>query len=126
MMATWRLPRGHHHLQHRLPFLLRDGAGAEHHEAQFWIGASIRPNVPAGFQALFFQPMETLGTTVSQAGQSVYVSRNNGTNWTAVALPAEWIASAMEMPTPDQVLVGCTNGRIVRFVQLFPRFLRRP
>jgi hypothetical protein len=75
-----------------------------------WIG----PNVPAGFQALFYPPMETLGTTVAQAGQSVYVSRNNGTNWTAVALPAGCVASAMEMPTADQVLVGCTNGRIFR------------
>jgi hypothetical protein len=75
-----------------------------------WVG----PNVPAGFQALFYPPMETNGTTVAQAGQSVYVSRNNGTNWTAVALPAGCVASAMEMPTADQVLVGCTNGRIFR------------
>ena len=75
-----------------------------------WIG----PNVPAGFNALFYPPMETHGTTVAQGGQSVYVSRNNGTTWSAIALPAGCIASAMEMPNPDQVLVGCTNGRIFR------------
>jgi hypothetical protein len=75
-----------------------------------WIG----PNVPAGFQALFYPPMETKGASVAQGGQSVYVSRNNGTAWTAIALPAGCVASAMEMPTADLVLVGCTNGRIFR------------
>lgn len=75
-----------------------------------WIG----PNVPAGYNALFYPPLETRGASVAQGGQSVFVSRNNGTNWTEVALPAGCVASAMEMPTPDQVLVGCTNGRIFR------------
>ena len=75
-----------------------------------WIG----PNVPNTYQALFYPPMEANGTTVAQAGQSVFVSRNNGTAWTQVALPAGCVASAMDMPTPDMVLVGCTNGRLFR------------
>jgi hypothetical protein len=76
--------------------------------------ADIGPNVAANYQALFYPPMETKGTTVAQGGQSVFLSRNNGTNWTQAALPAGCVASAMEIPTPDQVLVGCTNGRLFR------------
>jgi hypothetical protein len=75
-----------------------------------WIG----PNVPANYNALFYPPLETQGASVAQSGQSVFVSRNSGTAWTEIALPAGCIGSAMEMPTPDQVLVGCTNGRIFR------------
>jgi hypothetical protein len=75
-----------------------------------WVG----PNVPTGFQALFYPPMDSEGSTVAQAGESVYLSRNSGTSWTAVALPAGCVGSAMEMPTSDQVIVGCTNGRIFR------------
>ena len=75
-----------------------------------WIG----PNVPSTYNALFYPPLETRGSTVAQAGQSVFVSRNTGTTWTEIALPAGCVASAMEMPTPDQILVGCTNGRIFR------------
>ena len=75
-----------------------------------WIG----PNVPANYNALFYPPLETQGASVAQAGQSVFISRNSGTAWTEIALPAGCTGSAMEMPTPDQVLVGCTNGRIFR------------
>jgi hypothetical protein len=75
-----------------------------------WIG----PNVPANYNALFYPPLETRGTTVAQAGQSVFLSRNSGTTWTEVALPGGSVASAMHMPNPDQVLVGCTDGRIFR------------
>lgn len=75
-----------------------------------WIG----PNVPNTYQALFYPPLETRGSTVAQAGESVFVSRNSGTAWTSVALPAGCVASTMEMPTPDLVLVGCTNGRVFR------------
>lgn len=75
-----------------------------------WIG----PNVPGTYRALFYPPMEANGTTVAQAGQSVFISRNNGSNWTEVALPANLTASAMYIPTPDRVFVGTTDGRIFR------------
>lgn len=75
-----------------------------------WIG----PNVPETYQKLFYPPMEANDNTVAQAGQSVFVSRNNGTNWTEVALPAGVVASAMSMPNPDNVYVGSKNGRLFR------------
>jgi hypothetical protein len=75
-----------------------------------WIG----PNVPSGYGNLFYPPMECNRDTVAQGGQSVFVSRNNGSNWTEIGLPAGLIASSMYMPTPDIVFVGTTNGRIFR------------
>lgn len=75
-----------------------------------WIG----PNVPANYSALFYPPMESNNSTVAQAGGTVYISRNNGTNWTNVNLAAGVTASAMYIPTIDSVLVGTTNGRLFR------------
>lgn len=75
-----------------------------------WIG----PNVPNGYNALFYPPMEVNNNTVAQAGQSVYVSRNQGTSWTEVALPAGVVASAMYLPNGDTVFVGTNNGNIYR------------
>ena len=75
-----------------------------------WIG----PSVPNSYQALFYPPMEGCNEVIAQAGQSIFVSRNNGTNFTEIALPAGCVGSAMYMPTTNQLLVGCTNGRIFR------------
>jgi hypothetical protein len=75
-----------------------------------WIG----PNVPNNYQALFYPPMESCNDVIAQAGQSVFVSRNDGTNFTEIALPTGCVGSAMYMPTTNKVFVGCTNGRIFR------------
>jgi hypothetical protein len=44
----------------------------------------------------------------------VFVSRDSGSHWTQVALPAGVIASALELPTTDQLFAGTTNGRLFR------------
>lgn len=75
-----------------------------------WIG----PNVASGYRALFYPPLEVRGNTVAQAGQSVYVSRNNGTNWSQVSLPGNVVASAMHAPDADNVYIGTTNGSLFR------------
>jgi photosystem II stability/assembly factor-like uncharacterized protein len=75
-----------------------------------WIG----PNVPEEYRKLFYPPMEVCNTTVAQAGQSVFVSRDNGSNFTEIALPGSALASAMAVPTPDQLIVGTTDGRLFR------------
>ncbi len=75
-----------------------------------WIG----PNTPAGYNALFYPPMETNNDTVAQAGQSVFASRNRGTSWTEVALGAGQVASAMYIPNPEQIFVGTNRGRLYR------------
>ncbi|HFD16546.1 MAG TPA: hypothetical protein ENJ38_09615 [Rhodospirillales bacterium] len=75
-----------------------------------WIG----PNVPRGYRALFYPPMEARGDTVAQAGQSVFVSRDNGSNWTEVNLPGTQRATAMYAPDPDNLFVGTDNGSLYR------------
>jgi hypothetical protein len=75
-----------------------------------WIG----PNPPAGYSSLFYPPMEVNNTTVAQAGQSVFVSRNSGTSWTEIALPAGQIASAMYIPNVNTVVVGTFRGSLFR------------
>ncbi|MBC7886265.1 MAG: hypothetical protein H7Z13_00130 [Ferruginibacter sp.] len=74
----------------------------------------IFPAVPAGYSNLFYPPVEVNNDTVAMAGSTVYISRNQGTAWSNIALPASCVASSMYIPNPNTVLVGCTNGRIFR------------
>ena len=74
-----------------------------------WIG----PNVPSGYSALFYPPLEVNGSTVAQAGQSAFVSRDQGTNFTEVALPGG-TATAMCAATGDRIYLGTSGGAIYR------------
>ncbi|MDQ4044180.1 MAG: hypothetical protein M3173_01850 [Chloroflexota bacterium] len=77
-----------------------------------WIPTASRdPNV---YRQLFYPPAEGRGNTIAQAGESVFISRNNGDSLTEITLPGRPVASAMYLPTPDLVFVGTTNGRIFR------------
>jgi hypothetical protein len=79
---------------------------------------NITPPRPAGEGAgLFYVPFEASasnGDTIGLGGQALYVSRNNGTNWTRLGYPAAGTASALYIPDADTVLVGLTDGRILR------------
>jgi photosystem II stability/assembly factor-like uncharacterized protein len=75
-----------------------------------WIG----PSVPSGYASLFYPPVACNNKTVAMAGQSVFVSRDSGAHWTEVALPANVIASALDLPTADQLFVGSSGGRLFR------------
>ncbi len=78
-----------------------------------------RPNAnrdPAVYGQLFYPPTDGRGNTIAQAGESVFISRNSlNTAWTTeIALPGRPVASAMYLPTPDNIYVGTTDGRIFR------------
>ena len=75
----------------------------------------IFPPVPGGYNSLFYPPVEVNNDTVAMAGQSVFVSRNQGNAGTWANLPlAAGVASAMHMPNPNNIYVGTTDGRIYR------------
>jgi photosystem II stability/assembly factor-like uncharacterized protein len=78
---------------------------------------AIFPAQPAGEASLFYPPFECStsgGDTIAVAGQRLYLSRNNGTTWVPLALPAGSVASALHIPNGNNVYVGATNGRIFR------------
>lgn len=82
-----------------------------------WVG--ITPSRPAGEGAgLFYVPFEcstSNGDTIAVGGLALYVSRNNGTAWTRLPYPgAGGTATACHLPDADSVLVGLTDGRILR------------
>ncbi|GAA2041533.1 hypothetical protein GCM10009819_29340 [Agromyces tropicus] len=77
-----------------------------------WVPTANRD--PSVYGQLFYPPLEANGSTVAQAGESVIVSRDGGMSFSSVALPGRPVASAMDMPTPDLILVGTTNGRVFR------------
>jgi hypothetical protein len=79
-----------------------------------WTWTPTGSRDPTVYGQLFYPPMEACGATVAQAGESVFVSRDSGTSFTEVALPGGPVASAMFMPTGDQVYVGTSNGQIFR------------
>lgn len=80
-----------------------------------WSG--IDPPVPSGEGSLFYPPFECSangGDTFAMGGDALYVSRNNGSNWTRLAFPSAARSSAMYIPNPDTVYVGTGDGRIYR------------
>ncbi|MGV8896185.1 MAG: WD40/YVTN/BNR-like repeat-containing protein [Rhodoglobus sp.] len=78
----------------------------------------VTPPRPAGEgTGLFYVPVEysvSGGGTVALGGLALYVSRDNATNWTRLAYPAAGTASALYVPDPDTVIVGLTDGRVLR------------
>lgn len=81
--------------------------------------ANVTPVRPAGEgTGLFYVPVECGGTavgdTVVLGGNALYVSRDNATTWTRLAYPTAGTASAVHAPDPDSVVVGLTDGRVLR------------
>ena len=80
-----------------------------------WTG--IAPPVPQGEGSAFYPPFECSssgGDTIAMGGDALYVSRNNGSNWTRLAFPSAGRSSAMYIPSTDAVYVGTSDGRIFR------------
>ena len=75
-----------------------------------WIG----PNPVQPYSTLFYPPMGADSSTIAQAGQSVFVSRDDGTSWSEVLLPAGLVTSALVVPDSDHLFAGTTSGRIFR------------
>jgi len=78
----------------------------------------VNPARPAGEGVgLFYPPLEssaTTGDTTAIGMQALYVSRDNGGTWTRLPYPTAGLASAMFIPDPDTVIVGLTDGRVLR------------
>jgi photosystem II stability/assembly factor-like uncharacterized protein len=76
-----------------------------------WIG----PNPPYSYSALFYPPVEVNGRVVAQAGQTVYVSVDEGANWTNVKLPTTaGLVTALTLPTTRRIYAGTEDGRVFR------------
>jgi hypothetical protein len=79
---------------------------------------NVTPSRPRG-EGLgsFYPPLEgsaTSGNTVAVVMQALYVSRDNASTWTRIGYPSAGVGSALAVPDPDTVLVGLSDGRILR------------
>lgn len=80
-----------------------------------WIGPDVPDADNYSDGALFYPPVEVNGRVVAQAGRTVYISTDTGTNWKKVALPGiAGLASALAIPTTSRIYVGTDRGRIYR------------
>lgn len=77
---------------------------------------AIGPNIPRGYSSLFYPPVDVNGSTVAQAGTSLFVSTNDGGSFSEVALglSAGAVASALRASTTSRIYVGSTQGDVVR------------
>jgi photosystem II stability/assembly factor-like uncharacterized protein len=80
---------------------------------------------PESTVQLIYPPLEVNGDIVAKAGQIVYVSADSAANWVGWCLPKPTNkiyanlgnpskASALAIPTQDQVLVGTVQGDVFR------------
>lgn len=77
----------------------------------------VFPTTTSGESSLFYPPFEasaTDGNTIAAGGDSLYVSRNDGTNWTRLPFPVAERSSALYVPDANSIYVGTTAGRIYR------------
>lgn len=79
----------------------------------------IPPPVPNGEGSLFYPPFEssaTDGNTIAIGGDALYISRDNGSNWTRLTFPSSLSprSSTIFIPSADKVYVGTTDGQIYR------------
>ena len=80
-----------------------------------WVGPNVLAADNYSGGALFYPPVEVCGRVVAQAGRTVFISTDNGSNWNPIPLPGvAGIASAMVIPNPNRIYLGTTNGRIYR------------
>ena len=77
----------------------------------------ISPPLATGEGSLFYPPFEASasgGDTIAHGGGHLHVSRNNGTNWSQLTMPAGEMSTAIAVPNADTVVVGTWNGTLYR------------
>lgn len=76
---------------------------------------AIGPGVADGYASLFYPPVEVRDSNVAQAGETVFVSSNNGNTFFEATLPGRsGIASALGSRSATRIFVGTTAGEIYR------------
>ena len=72
----------------------------------------VTPSVPDDYDSIFYPPLEANGSTVARAGESVFVSDDEGGTWNEVPLPAGGVATAMTFASDARILVGRRDGDV--------------
>lgn len=75
----------------------------------------IPPPVPSGEGSPFYPPMrcsETNGGTMAIGGGALYITTNDGSTYTRLAIPGNQMASAICVPDANDVYVGTESGNI--------------
>ncbi len=80
------------------------------------IGPPVTPAESYPDGALFYPPAEANGPVVAQAGNKLFVSRDDGDHWTRVTLPlaSGELCSALAIPVPTRIYAGTSGGKISR------------
>jgi photosystem II stability/assembly factor-like uncharacterized protein len=82
-----------------------------------WVGPDVADSENYRAGALFYPPVEVLGTVVAQAGKSVFISRSLGDpgSWLQIPLPASaGKTSALAFSGSDRILAGTEKGQVFR------------
>lgn len=81
--------------------------------------SDVSPPFGEGYSALFYPPMDVLGSLVTKAGRTVFVSTNSGGSWKEVPLPPPTSAtrnraSALLVLDARTILAGTESGALYR------------
>jgi photosystem II stability/assembly factor-like uncharacterized protein len=80
---------------------------------------NVSPPFSNGYPALFYPPMDVLGSLIAKAGHTVFVSADSGSSWDEVILPSSGqdppdLASAISIASPTRMYVGMVSGALYR------------
>jgi hypothetical protein len=87
--------------------------------AQAFRWTDVSPPFAENYPALFYPPMDVLGSVVAKAGITVFVSANSGATWKEVQLPVGQAgtperASALLVLDARTIFVGMEHGSLYR------------
>jgi photosystem II stability/assembly factor-like uncharacterized protein len=77
-------------------------------------GTGIGPVVADDYDSLFYPPVEVLNDLVAQAGETIFISRDQGTTWKEKSIPDGSRGSAIAL-TFNKVFLATESGNIYRY-----------
>lgn len=76
---------------------------------------NVSPPFQDAYSAMFYPPMDVLGTQVAKAGVSVFVSGDSGDHWNEIPLPTgSGRASSVVFASARRLFVGTEKGKLFR------------
>lgn len=85
---------------------------------QAFAWTDVSPDVPDGYEALFYPPLEARGSVLVKAGTSVWISADDGDSWDEITLSSTVeLTTALAIVGDHTVIAGMQSGQLWRIAR---------